>query len=280
MAHQEALATITGAIGSDCYHLSAAEREKLEALGGWSTEDLLRLLVDYIKPHAVCPISKFEVGAVGLTGDGEVFMGVNVEYTQTFFAQTIHAEQFLISWARSNSASPLTTLAVSAPPCGHCRQFMHEFDPDGRIRLLIGNDPGVAGASLLPRAFTPRDLDVTEPFFIAPPDLQGVRSLPEAARLAAQVAYAPYSRAKAGAAVATQDGEIVVGCSLENAAYNPTLPPLQGALIVCLARGIAPTSLQAVAVCQHPGGIDFTEQGRRLAQALGIPAERFQVVEP
>lgn len=278
MSREEALAAVQESLGSHCYHIDEPRRGQLEAALALSTDELLRLLVDYIKPRALCPISLFQVGTVGLTQSGEIFLGVNLEYHHASFAQTVHAEQFLISWARSCSASPLVALAVSAPPCGHCRQFMHEFDPEGKIRLLIGDEPPVTGASLLPRAFTPRDLGVTEPFFLEPVDLVGVSDPVEAARLVAQTAYTPYGGKKAGVAVQSKDGRIVTGVALENAAYNPTLPPLQAALIACHAKGVALSEIESVTLCQGEGVIDYAEQARGLAEALGVAAEQFRVV--
>ena len=38
-----------------------------------------------------------------------------------------------------------------------------------------------------------------------------------------QRAYAPYSRSKVGAAARVDDGRVVVGCNVENAAYGVTL---------------------------------------------------------
>src|SRR4051794_758687 len=48
-------------------------------------------------------------------------------------------------------------------------------------------------------------------------------SLREVAREAMAKAYAPYSRFKVGAAAMVDDGRVVVGCNVENAAYGVTL---------------------------------------------------------
>ena len=47
--------------------------------------------------------------------------------------------------------------------------------------------------------------------------------LREAARSVMRSAYAPYSRFKVGAAALVDDGRVVVGCNVENAAYGVTL---------------------------------------------------------
>jgi cytidine deaminase len=48
-------------------------------------------------------------------------------------------------------------------------------------------------------------------------------ALRAAAAQAAEHAYAPYSRLQVGAAGETGDGQVVVGCNVENASYGLTL---------------------------------------------------------
>ncbi len=48
-------------------------------------------------------------------------------------------------------------------------------------------------------------------------------SLRQRAVAAAERAYAPYSRYRVGAAALVDDGRVVVGCNVENAAYGVTL---------------------------------------------------------
>lgn len=56
------------------------------------------------------------------------------------------------------------------------------------------------------------------------------RAAAEALREAAG-SYAPYSRCPAGAAIITAGGEVYSGGYIESAAYNPSLPPLQTAIV-------------------------------------------------
>lgn len=276
----DVLKAIEEALGRDCYRIEPSRKAELEASLGLTEDELLRALVGYSKGRSRSPISQFKVGAAGLTAEGEIFLSVNLEYAAASFAQTIHAEQFLVSWSRSCSSSPLVTLAVSAPPCGHCRQFMREFDPAGKLRLLIADEPPVEAGVLLPRAFTPRDLGVEEPFFAAPLALQGVTSLEDAARRAAAASYSPYSGMRAGAAVRTRSGAIYAGSALENAAYNPSLPPFQAALVSCHAHGVAVEDIESVVLCQGDSRICYSEQARILALALGVAPEQYSVVGP
>ena len=58
------------------------------------------------------------------------------------------------------------------------------------------------------------------------------------ARAAADRAYCPYSEFPVGAALLCQDGTIVTGCNVENAAYGLTLCAERVALGAAISRGI------------------------------------------
>jgi cytidine deaminase len=58
-----------------------------------------------------------------------------------------------------------------------------------------------------------------------------------AAKAAQATAYAPYSRFKVGAAIATPDGRIFIGCNVENAAYPVGTCAEAGAIAAMLAGG-------------------------------------------
>jgi cytidine deaminase len=47
---------------------------------------------------------------------------------------------------------------------------------------------------------------------------------------AANISYAPYSKSFAGVAVRTSDGTVAAGAYAENAAFNPSMSPLEVAL--------------------------------------------------
>jgi cytidine deaminase len=64
-----------------------------------------------------------------------------------------------------------------------------------------------------------------------------VAELFEAAAKARDRAYAPYSRFRVGAALATPDGAIFAGCNVENAAYPVGLCAEAGAIAAMVAAG-------------------------------------------
>jgi cytidine deaminase len=50
-------------------------------------------------------------------------------------------------------------------------------------------------------------------------------------------AYAPYSRYKVGAAIATKSGAVYVGCNVENSSFGATICAERGAIMQMIANG-------------------------------------------
>ena len=90
------------------------------------SEDLFARAVA-IAERAYAPYSSFNVGAAVLTRDGRLFEGVNVE--NAAYPLGICAERTAIACAVVAGYRPgdLEEIAITASPCGGCRQWIHEF---------------------------------------------------------------------------------------------------------------------------------------------------------
>ena len=98
-------------------------------------------LADAVKENAYAPFSDFRVGAALLTGSDRVYTGVNVENSS--YGGTICAERTAFVKAISEGEREFRALAVAASggealPCGICRQFMYEFEPE--LDVITGVD--------------------------------------------------------------------------------------------------------------------------------------------
>jgi cytidine deaminase len=65
-------------------------------------------------------------------------------------------------------------------------------------------------------------------------------------------AYAPYSGYQVGAALLTENGEVMLGCNVENAAYPATICAERVALTAAVAQG--KRHFTAIAVATRNGG--------------------------
>jgi cytidine deaminase len=109
---------------------------------------------DAVAERAYAPYSKFFVGAAVRTKDGRVFEGVNVE--NAAYPLGICAEKTALSRAVSEGIRPgeVEALAVTASPCGGCRQWLHEFGVERVIYRRADGEVAVATpAELLPDTF-------------------------------------------------------------------------------------------------------------------------------
>jgi cytidine deaminase len=79
---------------------------------------------------AYAPYSGFNVGAAVLTRDGRVITGVNVENAS--YPLGLCAERSALARAVAEGIRPgeVEAVAVTASPCGGCRQWMLEFGVD------------------------------------------------------------------------------------------------------------------------------------------------------
>ncbi len=122
----------------------------------------LKAAATSVAENAYAPYSGLRVGAAGLTEDGRVVTGCNVENAS--YGLTLCAECGLVSALHSTAPGQrLHAVAIVAGdgepllPCGRCRQVLMEA---GGPHLLVDTPQGTAELqALLPAAFTTTDLD-------------------------------------------------------------------------------------------------------------------------
>jgi cytidine deaminase len=233
---------------------------------------LMMRLLPLAEEYAVAPVSGYQVGAVaagmprGSDGWCNLYLGANFELEHSALSFTTHAEQAAVNNAWLNGEHGIQMLAVSAAPCGYCRQFLYELTTAQQLSILIPKRKGSLTyrsaplTTLLPDAFGPADLKITGGLMdprtgahkLSLTNRSRIDSVIAAALDAASRSYAPYSTGNsfnyAGVAVQMDDGAIYAGRQAENAAHNPSLSPLQSALaFMNLSRPL--TATRAVKRC-------------------------------
>ena len=85
-----------------------------------------------VRQNAYAPFSGFAVGAALLVDDGQIFTGCNVENSS--YGLTVCAERAAAVNAVSAGFTHFVAISISLSdspvPCGACRQFLYEFNPD------------------------------------------------------------------------------------------------------------------------------------------------------
>ncbi|ABO96197.1 predicted protein, partial [Ostreococcus lucimarinus CCE9901] len=221
------------------------------------------------------PTSRFHVGAAARGASGNVYLGVNVEISAVPLNHSIHAEQFALVTAMANEERKVEAIATTEAPCGHCRQFMNELRDAGGLRCVTRKWRSPL-AELLPHAFGPMDLlddgeDESARTLLLEKswvDDSGMNAqfatlayrhgddwnaLVPLALEAMRKAYAPYSSSRAGIAIKTSCGGVFVGWSLECAAYNPSMSPLQVVFARMVAQGKDLSSIEQCLLLECPG---------------------------
>ena len=109
---------------------------------------------------AYAPYSRFQVGAAVLAESGEIYGGANVENAS--YGATVCAERSAIFAAVNAGERKLKAIAVTATPCGRCRQVMREFcDPEAfkvRVAKTADDYRVFTLEELLPESFGPGHL--------------------------------------------------------------------------------------------------------------------------
>ena len=257
-------------VGDD-FVLSAKQVESLVAETGMERRTLARLLCLRVAlSRSVAPISSYAAGAVVLGTSGAMYIGANMEFKGTTLGESIHAEQFAVSNALLHGERSIAGIVTAPTPCGHCRQFLREcngaetmevtcYAKEGE-QLLLCQAPLL---DLLPFSFGPQDLGSQDALLddnrltfdlkegpLSPVDRQALHMMKRS--------YASHTRGHGCVALVwKRDNDptehVSVGVYLENAAYNPSLPPLQCALIHQRIQGGLPSNITAAIVYETSG---------------------------
>lgn len=249
-----------------------AQMDEIRAHTGLDNRELTFALLPLAAACAVAPLSSFNVGALALGKSGHLYFGANMEFSGATMQQTVHAEQSAVTHAWLRGERALEAITVNYTPCGHCRQFMNELNSGTHLRIhLPGREPATLG-DYLPDAFGPRDLAI-KTLLLDDVDhglLMKGDELCKAALEAANRSHAPYSQALSGVALQMADGAIFAGSYAENAAFNPTLPPLQAALILLNMAGYDVKQIQRAVLAEEPDARVIQRQATAATlQALG-----------
>jgi cytidine deaminase len=103
-----------------------------------SNEQLAALALEARK-HARSPYSQFRVGAALLDIEGRVHTGCNIE--NATYGLTVCAERVAVFKAISMGVRNFQRIAIASdspeftPPCGACRQILHEYCGDIEVVL-------------------------------------------------------------------------------------------------------------------------------------------------
>ncbi|MBX7245315.1 MAG: cytidine deaminase [Candidatus Sumerlaeaceae bacterium] len=122
-----------------------------------------------VREKAHAPYSEFQVGAALLCKSGKVFTGCNVENAS--YGLCICAERGAVMAAVAAGERQFKGIVVitdaqpAASPCGACRQFLVEFNPEMQVvsTNLQGERRSWSAAELLPGYFSFGENDDTEP---------------------------------------------------------------------------------------------------------------------
>ena len=104
--------------------------------------------------HAYSPYSGIKVGAALLCENGKIYTGANVENAS--YGATICAERTAFVKAVSEGERKFQRIAIAGSirnlvPCGMCRQFMAEFNPE--LAVVYEDEEGVMVETSLKELF-------------------------------------------------------------------------------------------------------------------------------
>ena len=118
-----------------------------------SGDQELLAAADAAAARAYAPYSGFHVGCVVLARDGRLIEGVNVEHAA--YPLGVCAERTAFSRAIAEGYAPgdFVLAAITASPCGGCRQWLAEMGVERVVFRNGGRVVEMSPAELLPEQF-------------------------------------------------------------------------------------------------------------------------------
>ncbi|ENM6580487.1 cytidine deaminase [Vibrio alginolyticus] len=237
--------------------LSVQQFEQLLSATGLSDKELRVALLPFAAAYSYAPLSDFYVGAIVRGLSGRLYFGANMEFFGVQLGQTVHAEQSAISHAWMKGERGVKDITINFSPCGHCRQFMNELSTANELKIQLPEREEKSLHEYLPEAFGPNDLGI-ESGLMAEVQHQfscdDEDALIQSAVEAMNISHSPYTNNLSGLALEMTSGRVFQGAYAENAAFNPSLPPLQVALIQVLLADEAFDSIKAAALVENSEG--------------------------
>lgn len=237
--------------------ISKKQFEQLLSLTHLSDKELRLALLPIAAAFSYAPISNFYVGAIARGLSGNLYFGANMELFGVQLGQTVHAEQSAISHAWMKGERGLTDITINFSPCGHCRQFMNEISTAKNLKVQLPDSDEKQLLDYLPEAFGPNDLGIESGLMsevVHSFTFKDDNILLEKAVDAMNMSHAPYTNNFSGLAIEMTCGRVFLGAYAENAAFNPSLPPLQVALSQIMLAGLKFDDIKAVALAENAQG--------------------------
>lgn len=240
-----------------CGVISPVEFQSLKDSSGLDEQSLKLAMLPFAAAYSQAPISHFHVGAIVKSTSGTLYFGANLEIVGVQLNQAVHAEQSAISHAWMNGEEGITDITINFSPCGHCRQFMNELSTADKLQVQLPQRDEKSLQQYLPESFGPKDLGIESGLMT--PVNHGYQCNEDNPLLAAAVtalnrSHAPYTKDHSGVAIKLADGRIFSGSYAENAAFNPSLPPLQVALVQLQFSGASLDDIVEVALAEMKDG--------------------------
>ncbi|CAK2979635.1 cytidine/deoxycytidine deaminase [Vibrio crassostreae] len=237
--------------------LSPEQFASLLQASGLADDELRIALLPFAAAYSYAPLSDFYVGAIVRGLSGTLYFGANLEIAGAQLGQTVHAEQSAISHAWMKGEQGISDITINFSPCGHCRQFMNELTTAKELKVQLPQRDEMSLQEYLPDSFGPADLGVTTGLMTK---LDHKYTTGETTPIVVEAlaalnrSHAPYTKNLSGVSLQLTSGEIFTGAYAENAAFNPSLPPLQVALIQLKLAGFDFEQIESAALVEIAEG--------------------------